>query len=146
MSRASLTLLLYNRNVTKTLTLLAILAFVLLTSSHTAFVQAPAVAPAPASGAPSGLLASLGGLTKMIIDFIIGLGGLILGISVAMGAFSGQVASAMGMPYAQASAGQRVITAIGLFALTAASILIANTVIDQVGKLTAGSGSIHFIH
>ncbi len=145
MSRASLILLLYNRTFIKVLTLLAILSFVLLTSPQHALAQTPASTQAP-TGAPSGLLASLGGLTKTLIDFIIGLGGLVLGISVAMGAFSGQVASAMGMPYAQASAGQRVITAIGLFALTAASILIANLVIDQVGKLTAGSGSIHFIH
>ncbi len=141
MSKTKVKLLLYNPLFAKTMLIIAAVLLTILTTPHTTLAQAPA-------GGVSGgddLLNSLASLTKAFVSFIIGASGLLLTIAVALGGFSGQYAALMGMPYAQASAGTKIASAVILFSVTAASIWIANIIIDAVGSLVSTGISIHII-
>ena len=139
MTRAKLQLLLYKPETIRIALLLAAVLLVFLTTPHTALAQGAG------NNGGGDLIDKLASLTKTAVMFIIGLSGLLLAIAVALGGFNAQYASLMGVPYAQASAGMKVATAVILFTLTAASMLIANMVIDTVAGLVNTGGSIHVI-
>lgn len=139
MTRTNLQLLMYKPETTKIALVIAAIALVWLTTPHVALAQTT-------GGASGGdLISKLGALTKGAVMFIIGISGFVLTLSVALGGFSAQYASLMGVPYAQATAGMKVATAVILFALTAGSMYIANLVIDTVAGLVTTGGSIHVI-
>jgi len=145
MTRTNLKLLLYKPETTKIIIILAAIALVWFTTPHTALAQTPTSGNTATATGGDDLLDKLGVIAKDIVMFLIGLSGLILAVSVALGGFSAQYASLMGVPYAQASAGMKVATAVLLFSLTAGSMWLANTVIDTIGGLVNTGGSIHII-
>ena len=138
MTKTKLQLLLYKPETTRVALLLAAVLLMFFTTPHTALAQG-------AGNGGGDLIDKLATLAKTFIMFVIGLSGLVLAISLALGGFSAQYASLMGVPYAQATAGMKVATAAILFSLTAGSMYLANLIIDTVAGLVNTGGAIHVI-
>jgi hypothetical protein len=83
-------------------------------------------------GAGTDLAGGMAGVIKLAVDALMLLGALVLALGLAVGGVGGQLASMLGLPRAQSVLLARMVALVVSFAVIAATVPLANTVIDTL--------------
>jgi hypothetical protein len=106
------------------------LSFMLPAGSALAQGPTPPPGGGGSSGGLSGITTSMANIAKLLIDFLIGIGAILMAVGFATGFIQGQVSAALGMPHAMASMWMRVGGMIVCFVGLLFAVPIANAFID----------------